>query len=215
MIITVFILALLLLGYSIPMRNWFARWGTTSEERSMKMAGDALIAHPTDVSTGAVTIDAPPEDIWPWLIQLGSKRGGFYSYDWLDRLFRFLDRPSATQIIPEFQHLAVGDSIDWGPDKLVVAYLDPNRALAFRYNARGMEWVWQFQLSPVDHRHTRLVDRGTERIPHTLLWWIAMRLMEPAAFIMTRRMMLGVKQRAETLRRSKVLSTKLIGKNGN
>ena len=202
MLLPLLIIVTLILLYSIPMRHWFAKWGTTPEERTRTMVGDTIIAHATDVSTGAVTINTPPEDIWPWLIQLGSKRGGFYSYDWLDRLFRFLDRPSATRIIPEFQHLAVGDPIEWGPDKLAVKYLDPNRALAFSYNARGMEWVWQFGLYPIDKNHTRLVDRGTERIPHTFLWWIAMRLMEPAAFIMTRRMMLGVKKRAEALMRS-------------
>ncbi len=152
-------------------------------------------------------MNAPPEDIWPWLIQMGTGRGGLYSYDWLDRLFGFLDRPSATRILPEFQHLAVGDKIPWGRDELTVSVLEPPRALALSMDAHGMEWVWQFGLYPLDDQSTRLVDRGTERVPSTPLWWLGMRIMEPAAFIMTRRFMLGVKQRAETLRASAPVST--------
>jgi hypothetical protein len=74
------------------------------------MPGDALIPDATDMSMQAVTVDAPAEDIRPWLVQIGYQRGGLYSYDWLDRLFGFLDRPSATRILPQFQHVnAQGD----------------------------------------------------------------------------------------------------------
>ena len=186
--------------YWFALRRWFSRWGTTAEEVERVMPGDGLIADPTDVSTGAITVNAPPEDIWPWLVQMGTRRGGLYSYDWLDRLFGFLDRPSATRILPEFQHLTVGDRIPWGRDELTVSVLDPPRALALSMNAHGMDWVWQFGLYPLDDHRTRLIDRGAERIPNTPLWWLGMRIAEPAAFIMTRRFMLGVKQRAETLR---------------
>jgi hypothetical protein len=171
------------------------------------MPGDGLIANPTDMSMGAITVNAPPQDIWPWLVQMGTGRGGLYSYDWLDRLFGFLDRPSATRILPEFQHLAVGDNIPWGRDELTVSVLEPPRAFALSMDAHGMEWVRQFGLYPLDDQSTRLVDRGTERVPNTPLWWLGMRIMEPAAFIMTRRFMLGVKQRAETLRASAPVST--------
>ena len=184
--------------YWIPVRHWFARWGTTPEERTRVMAGDAIIADPTHSATHAVTIDASPADIWPWLVQIGYRRGGLYSYDWLDLLFGFLDRPSADRILPEFQNLAVGDTILLGPrEKLTVAALDPNRALALSYDAHDFEWVWQFGLYPRDEQRTRLVTRGTERVPKTVAAWIMMRVMEPAAFVMTRRMLLGVKARAE------------------
>ena len=187
---------------SWPVRRWFSRWGTTPEELARVMPGDLLISDPTNTSTGAVTVNAPPEDIWPWLVQMGTGRGGLYSYDWLDRLFGFLDRPSATRILPEFQQLAVGDKIPWGRDELTVSVLEPLRSLALSLDAHGMEWVWQFGLHPVDDQRTRLVDRGTERLPNRPLWWLAMRVMEPAAFIMTRRFMFGVKERAEALRAS-------------
>jgi hypothetical protein len=166
------------------------------------MPGDALIPNPTDTSTGAITVNAPPENIWPWLVQMGTGRGGFYSYDSLDRLFGFLDRPSATRILPEFQNLAVGEKIPWGRDALTVSILEPPRALALSIDTHGMQWVWQFGLYPLDDQHTRLVDRGAERYPNTPLYWLFARIMEPAAFIMTRRFMLGIKERAEALQAS-------------
>jgi hypothetical protein len=193
------ILAIALL-YWYPVRRWFNGWGTTADEVTHSMPGDQVIANPTNSAMQAVTINAPPENIWPWLVQLGYQRGGLYSYDWLDRLFGFLDRPSTKRILPEFQHLEVGDKIPWGHgEALTVASIDPNRALVLDYNGRGMEWVWQFGLNPLDANRTRLVTRGTEHTPKTLGWRLAMLAMEPAAFIMTRRMLLGVKQRAEAL----------------
>ena len=195
-------LSILLLAvlYWFPVRRWFAGWGTTPEERTRRMAGDQVIARPTHRATSAITINAPPEDIWPWLVQIGYQRGGLYSYDCLDRLFGFLDRPSANRILPEFQRLAVGDKIYFGRQELTVAVLEPCRALVLSYKALGIEWVWEFALYPLDSHRTRFVDRSTERIPNTLLGSLMMRVLEPAAFIMNRRMLLGVKERAETRR---------------
>jgi hypothetical protein len=191
-------------AYWFPVRRWFSRWGTTPEELAREMPGDALIPNPTEMSLQAVTVNAPPEDIWPWLVQIGYQRGGLYSYDWLDRLFGFLDRPSATRILPEFQQLAAGDKIPWGRSgtELTVGVLEPLRALALSYQVRGFIWVWQFGLYPLDEQRTRFVTRGTERVPSTPLWWLGMRVMEPASFIMTRRFLLGVKERAEALQPS-------------
>ena len=186
--------------YWFPVRRWFARWGATADDCTRVMAGDALIVTPTHSATHAVTVEAAPEDIWPWLVQMGSQRGGLYSYDWLDRIFGILDRPSATRVLPEFQDLAVGDKISLGPrEELTVAAVDPNRALVLSYAAHGFEWVWQFGLYPIDDGRTRLVTRGTERFTKTVATWAFMRVMEPAAFIMTRRMLLGVKERAEAV----------------
>jgi hypothetical protein len=188
--------------YWFPLRRWFGRWGTTREDLTRVMAGDAVIVNPTHSATHALTIDAPPEAVWPWLVQIGYQRGGLYSYDWLDRLFGFLDRPSADRILPEFQRLAVGDTIRLGPrESLSVTAIEPARALVLGYNAHGFEWVWQFGLYPLDNGRTRLVSRGVERFENTVATWLFMRVMEPAAFLMTRRMLLGVKQRAETQKR--------------
>jgi hypothetical protein len=195
------IAALVAAIYWFPVRRWFSRWGTTTEEFARAMPGDVLIPDGTEMSMQAVTVGAGPEDIWPWLVQIGYRRGGLYSYDWLDRLFGFLDRPSATRILPEFQQLAVGDKVPWGRTgtELTVGLLQPHHALALSYEAGDFMWVWQFGLYPLDDQRTRLVTRGTERVPKKPLWWLGMRLMEPASFIMTRRMLLGVKERAEAL----------------
>lgn len=191
--------------YWFPVRRWFARWGTTPDDRGRVMAGDAMIADPTHSATHAVTVEAPPEDIWPWLVQMGSQRGGLYSYDWLDRLFGILDRPSANRILPEFQSLSVGDTIGLGPrEALTVTALEPCRALVLSYSAHGFEWVWQFGLYPLAENRTRLVTRGTERYAKTAAAWLFMRVMEPAAFIMTRRMLLGLKERAEAHRAARI-----------
>jgi len=94
-------------------------------------------------------------------------------------------------------------------ETLTVASLNPNCALALLYNAHAFEWVWQFGLYPLDGRRTRLVTRGTERYANTVAAWLFMRMMEPAAFLMTRRMLLGVKQRAEALRASRTEATRV------
>lgn len=197
----------LALLYWFPVRRWFNRWGTTPEERARAMPGDHLIPRPMSGAMQVVTVEAPPEDIWPWLVQLGYQRGGLYSYDWLDRLFGFLDRPSANRILPEFQHLAVGDTIPWGHGEvLTVALIDPPHVLVLDYQGRGMRWVWQLALYPLDATRTRVVTRGAESFPGTVGWRAGMLVMEPAAFIMTTRMLFGVKARAERLRQASAAS---------
>ena len=89
MVPTILVILALLVLYWFTLRRWFARWGTTRDELTRVMAGDTGIADPTHSATQAVTVNAPPESIWPWLVQIGYQRGGLYSYDWLDRLFGF------------------------------------------------------------------------------------------------------------------------------
>ena len=161
MLLVILTLAVL---YWFPIRRWMSRWGTTPSDLSRVMAGDSLL-DPTYSGTMAVIVNAPPEHIWPWLVQIGYQRGGLYSYDWLDRLFGYLDRPSATRILPEFQHLAVGDEIPLGRGpSWPVAAIEPCRALVLDMrNMGGFDWVWQFGLYPVDEKRTRLVSRSRVR----------------------------------------------------
>jgi len=186
--------------YWLPIRRWMSRWGTTSPDLTRVMAGDGLIAHPTYSGTMAVIVNARPEHIWPWLVQMGYKRGGLYSYDWLDRLFGYLDRPSATRILPEFQQLAVGDEIPLGRGpRWPVAAVEASRALVLDMrNMGGIDWVWQFGLYPVDEKRTQLVSRS--RVRAKTIWARLLTFaIEPAGFLMTRRMLLGLRQRAEAL----------------
>src|SRR5688572_30335128 len=186
--------------YWFPIRRWMSRWGATASDLKRVMAGDALLPDPMYSGTMAVTINALPEHIWPWLVQIGYRRGGLYSYDWLDRLFGYLDRPSSTRILPEFQHLAVGDRIPMGQGpSWPVAVVERNRALVLDMrNMGGVDWVWQFALYRVDEKRTRLMSRSCVRTRP--LWArVATYMIEPAGFVMTRRMLLGIKQRAEGL----------------
>jgi hypothetical protein len=204
MILTLIVILILAASYGFVLGRRFAECAPTPDDLALSLPGDAMIANPTHSAMDAVTIHASPDDIWPWLVQLGYRRGGLYSYDWLDRLFGFLDRPSANRILPEFQDLAVGDTIRLGPrEALTVAALEPARALALSYKRRGFEWVWQFGLYPLDHDRTRLVSRGSERFRKNLGTWLFMRIMQPASLIMTRRMLLGLKERAEALQQER------------
>ena len=201
MIPTFFVLLAFSLLYCFPIRRWMNRWGATPSDLKRVMAGDALLEKPTYSGTMAITVDARPEHIWPWLVQIGYQRGGLYSYDWLDRLFGYLDRPSATRILPEFQNLAVGDRIPLGRGpSWPVAAIEPRRALVLDMRNLGdFDWIWQFGVYPVDEHRTQLVSRSSVRARSA---WarLATHAIEPAGFLMTRRMLLGVKQRAEALR---------------
>ncbi len=200
MYFVLFVIVALTVLYWFPVRRWMARWGTTPSDLTRVMAGDRLIADPTYSGTMAVIVHAPPEHIWPWLVQMGYQRGGLYSYDWLDRLAGYLDRPSATRILPAFQHLAVGDEIPLGRGPAwPVAVMEPRRALVLDMrNMGGIDWVWQFGLYPVDQTRTLLVSRS--RVHARTVWArLLTSAIEPAGFVMTRRMLLGLKQRAERL----------------
>jgi hypothetical protein len=187
--------------YWLTVRPWFRTWGSVEAERLRPMAGDGVVTGATYEATLAVTVDAAPEQIWPWLVQMGYRRGGLYSYDWLDRLFGYLDKPSADRILPEFQRLAAGDVIPIGRGGgFPVTTVVPYRALVLSGEANGVAWLWEFGLFPIDSRRTRLVSRNRVRARRTLASWLFMRAVEPAAFLMTRRMLLGLKQRAEGLR---------------
>lgn len=181
-------------------RRWFGRWGAATSDLTRVMAGDAAVVDPTYSATLATTVAARPEHIWPWLVQMGYRRGGLYSYDWLDRLFGYLDGPSADSILPEFQHLAVDDEIPIGRGQgFPVTAIEPYRALVLSGAGDGFAWAWQFGLYPLDDRRTRLVSRNLVRVPSSVGSWLFMRVIEPAAFLMTRRMLLGLKDRAEAL----------------
>jgi hypothetical protein len=184
-------------AYSPPARRWSLGYGATADEVAGPLPGDDLLPHPDLQSTRAITIGAPPAAVWPWLVQMGSGRGGAYTYDWIENLFG-LDMHSADHILPEFQQLAAGDVLPLGPNgpAMRVEILDPGRTLAFR--STDGNWVWIFQLS----RHrlgTRLISRN--RIATTNLsraQLLANRLVvEPGSLIMERRMLLGIKERAE------------------
>jgi len=200
MLATLFVILIFAALYWFPIRQWMNQWGASRSDLARVMAGDSLLADPTYSGTMAVIVNARPEHLWPWLVQIGYQRGGLYSYDSLDRLFGYLDRPSATRILPDYQHLAVGDHIPLGRGpSWPVAVVEPNRALVLDMrNLGGLDWVWQFGLYQVDETRTQLVSRS--RVRARAVWArLLTHAIEPAGFLMTRRMLLGLKQRAEAL----------------
>jgi len=195
-------LALAVAGAAVSYRN-VARtrcltWGARELDVTRVMPGDELITHPDIVSTRAISIGAPPAAIWPWLVQMGSGRGGVYTYDWIENLFG-LNMHSANEILPQFQDLQEGDVQalgDKGPRMRVVT-LDPERHLVLFSD--DAHWVWSFGLYPTDEDQTMLVSRnriilGDWSAPARLAYQV---LMEPGSLIMERKMLLGIKQRAE------------------
>jgi hypothetical protein len=173
-------------------------WGATEEEAGRSLPGDELLEDPAVVSTRAITIDAPPSAVWPWLVQMGSGRGGAYTYDWIENLFG-LGMHSAERINPEWQNLAVGDVIPGGESLqgMRVEVLDPERALVTR--SEDGTWVWAFVLEDLGGR-TRLLSRNRIAMPDPSLGdRIGMAVMEPGSLVMERKMLHGIKERAERL----------------
>jgi len=190
------------------MRNLLSRlwrivwigWGATKAETERPMPGDDEVKRPTLVSTNAVSIRAKAVDIWPWLVQMGYRRGGMYSYDWIDRLLGILDAPSANRIIPEFQHLRVGDVIPMGkPPSWPVKAIEPNRSLLIVIREPGVEVTWCFMLDEIDGKQTRLVLRVRYRMAMTPMLLVSLPIMYLGQFLMIRKMLLGIKQRAEAM----------------
>jgi hypothetical protein len=174
-------------------RLWALNWGATEEEAKRSMPGDDVVNSPTFNATRAVSINAPIEGIWPWIIQIGYRRAGFYSYDWLDND----GIPSSDRIIPEYQDLKAGDLIPMSKDtNAVVAELESNRSmlLIFPESSQADDtWTWLWNLDRVDERQTRLVTRLRVR-PERLL---TRTLLDFCEIIMMRKCLLGIKSRAE------------------
>jgi hypothetical protein len=182
--------------YARFLRPWHMTWGATAEEASSEVAGDELMPEPDIVATRAVEIDAPPSAVWPWLVQMGPGRGGAYTYDWIERRLGIGIRNS-DQIIPEFQHLRVGDEIPMPGYTMRVERLDPERAMVVQSSNHA--WVWSFELRPVAG-HTRLISRNrfaTADLP--VRDKLAYPVIEPGSWIMERKMLLTIKERAERL----------------
>ncbi len=177
------------------LRRPIRTWGATSEEAASRLPGDELLEDADGVSTRAIAIDAPAAAVWPWLAQMGpSPRGGAYTYDWIENLLG-LDMHSVDCVLPEFQHPEVGDAIGLGSNRMRLELVEPGRVLAWR--SEDGNWVWTFVLAERDGA-TRLISRNRFRLP-TLAARIGMLPMEPGSLLMERRMLRGIKGRAERL----------------
>jgi hypothetical protein len=179
-------------------RPWHLRWGATAQEVAAPMVGDELVAHPSFSATRAITIEAPPERVWPWIVQLGYRRAGWYTYD----LFDNAGQPSAEEILPEYQHPKVGDWIPMAKNvndttAFKIEAIEPQQWMLWA--KPGSSWVWT--LIPLnDGAGTRLITR----LRQTYAWrtspgnaLLTLVLFEFGDFPMMRKLLIGVKRRAE------------------
>jgi hypothetical protein len=192
------VVAVLPLFLAAPLlRSWHLRWGATSEEVTGAMPGDHLLPVVHFAATRAITIDAVPEHVWPWLVQVGAGRAGFYSYDLLDAR----GRPSAEHVLPEWQDVHVGDvaapmTQDPGPTTSFV--VDAFRSPEYLVWAKAdSSWAWT--LTPLPGGRTRLVTRVRQYYPRRLASVIGVILLEFGDFPMMRQMLRGIRRRAESL----------------
>jgi hypothetical protein len=201
--------------YHGVIRPWHLCWGTIGDERTRPLPGDDFAAESNTPATHAIIINASAKEVWPWLVQMGQGRGGFYSHTWLENLVG-CQMKNANQIVPEWQHLEVGDDIALHPKapRLKVIVLEENRALVLGGRSddesddekgsnsrkyRNSVFSWAFVLDERSKDHTRLIVRARG---HVGTGWIASLMNyvfgEPAHFIMERKMLLGIKRRVES-----------------
>ena len=178
-------------------RPWYNRWGATDEEVSMELPGDELIPDGGSV-TRAIGIDSPPGDVWPWLVQLGFGRAGWYSYDWIDND----GHPSADVIVPEYQNLDVGDRILMMPDMgFEVLSIDPEASIVSKLEDGTTSWC--LALLPQEDGSTRLLTRWRNKWGKiTAANAILIALTDPGTFIMEQKMLREIRKRAENFNRS-------------
>jgi hypothetical protein len=206
----------LLIGYATVHRLG-QTYGSSSLERQARMPGDGIVSKAQFVITHGITINAPPEIVWPWLVQMGWHRGGWYTARWVDKLLFPTNRASADHVVEKFQDLQVGDFIpDGAPESecgFVVEQLEPLRLLVLhsrshlplewrRSGRASVDWTWVFNVVPLDSGgRARLIFRWRAA---TRPWWLTLSIwavIVPADFLMSRDMLRGVKRRAERLGR--------------
>jgi hypothetical protein len=189
-------------AYTVLARRRQLRWGATDKECEEQLPGDDLIPNADLAATRAITIDASADQAWPWIAQLGQGRGGFYSYDFLENLIG-ADIHSADRIVPELQDIHVGDEVLLGPKfGYDVAIAEPGRSLVLRGGfpmeniAPPYDSTWAFVLRDGPDKTTRLLVR--ERYAYTRPW--ARLIVEPTevlSFVMSQKMLRGIRDRAE------------------
>lgn len=207
--IVIIILVIVCVGYWNFARPWMAGWGATKEEITKNLPGDEIVTNPKYVTNHAIDIEAMPDEVWPWLVQMGQEKGGLYSWEYLSNLAGS-NIHNAGQIIPEYQNTKVGDSFKLHPDlpALKVMRMEKNKAFVVgaKYeDGKKIEDVpiavsWAFILEKTDKGNTRVHVRYISDFKPTLAGKLANHyLLEPFHFIMERAMLYGIKERVEKI----------------
>jgi hypothetical protein len=202
----------LLVLLNATLRPWYMNWGATDTETQRAYPGDQLAPNVLSVATRAITINAPPPQVWSWIVQVGEDRAGFYSYTWLENLF-LADMHNSERINPLWQMRHVGDTV-WltrkdryhGTARTVVAVYEPGHVMVLvspmdyeklLHTGPPIDGVWTFILEPAGENSSRLIMRSRGRSTGLLKRAFDYFVFDPAHFVMERGMMLGIKRRAE------------------
>jgi hypothetical protein len=207
------VILVLALGWELAGRRWAAHWGATLGELARVWPGDELVTNPAAAATHAITIDAPPQAIWQWLVEVGQDRAGFFSYDWLEQAVG-ADIHNVFEIRPQWQARNPGDDLWMAPRKtgggqvrLKFVRVEPYRLMLMvppadfdvvTQTGTGATALWTWYLEALDTRQTRLVMRlqGTRNASPGMRA-LSYVVLDPAHFIMERKMLLTIKALAE------------------
>jgi len=210
----------LVAGYVLAVRPRILTWGATREEVERSLPGDDLVRDAKMVATHAITINRPAHEVWPWVVQIGHQRAGWYSYDWLHRLMGVGgsledERRSAEHVLPQLQNLQVGDVVEIAPDMgYNVVEIDPGRAMVLHIAVETETFEpfdpaeeppdtyftssWTWSVEERGRNATRLIVRiRVGYSPSLANALMTHGVMEPGSFIMERKTLLGIKRRVE------------------
>lgn len=182
--------------YFLVLRPWQLRWGATDEEVSRALPGDEVVQRPTFNATRAVTVRAKPERIWPWIAQIGTRRAGWYTYDWVDNA----GVPSATQILPEYQNPHPGDLVPMPPSGksgLHVKEANPPFWMLWWDQKGYVSWLWH--IAPLTEDETRLITRVRMRYQWLSPVILVQLLVDFGDIVMMQKCLTGIKERTEKL----------------
>jgi hypothetical protein len=190
-------LLVLVVLLAIVLTPWMDRWGTTPEERTLKYPGDVFVTNPARTANRGITINAPVNKVYPWILQIGADKSGMYSYTWLENLMGCKMAQDET-IHPEWHNLVPGDLMkmcagDFAPPPYIVAEVLPYQSVTFGHKDNDKwEETWQFVLLPQTDGTTRLITRTSTNMIGGM--WEVVR---PISFVMERKMLLTIKDLSE------------------
>jgi len=190
----VIIMTSLLVTYLLVIRPWHLKWGATKEELMLEFPGDNNVHKPNFNATRGITIHSTPELVWRWIIQIGSKRAGWYSIDWMDNA----GIKSSNELLPEFQRIEIGQFIPFTPDQkngMWVKEFKENEYILWVDKHGRATWLWY--LYPVDEKQTRLLTRLRTKYVWKGFWIIYYLLYDFGDIVMMSKCMKGIKLRAE------------------